>query len=180
MRAQIGRSWSDVYGDICRRYPKRGSYQNQEVHKRLMWTIELEQDVYLAVDGEVYSKRYDFKVSTYYAGMGWTRKLYVHPETGILCESRRVPSAQRVTHRAKGETAQKRGKNKADTKRRHAVALQEKRAARRELARQADEILSRGFYMCNNDHIRFGAKHVAFYYCEDDSQKLARTAYRRL
>lgn len=73
LRAQVGRSWNDVYSDVCHTF--QGVVSNGErLSNYIDWDVELNVRVRES-DGELITER------------GYTvggNSLYVHPETGIL------------------------------------------------------------------------------------------------
>jgi hypothetical protein len=82
LRKQVGRPWNDVYSEICTHLDHR-SRQDSNVLKSIGWTVA--QDIMMH-DGKPYQVRWGRRDSWWrypYSG------LYVHPETGVLCEFKR-------------------------------------------------------------------------------------------
>jgi hypothetical protein len=82
LRKCVGRQWNDVYSEICTHLDRR-SHQDSDVLRSVAWTVA--QDIML-FDGKPYQPRWASRSSWLdYPYNG----LYVHPETGILCEYKR-------------------------------------------------------------------------------------------
>lgn len=73
LRAQVGRSWDDVYGDISRQAPFR-TFAGNELREYVVRQVEL--NAFVEEDGRVMAQNY----GGYYEVTG----LYVHPSTKVL------------------------------------------------------------------------------------------------
>jgi len=81
LRSKVGQSWDKVYSEICSMADPRTS-EGSLVRRDLKWHVNLSG--VLMINGVPYTTRWGSHTTTgYYPIYG----LYVHPETGILCEA---------------------------------------------------------------------------------------------
>jgi hypothetical protein len=77
--SQVGRRWDDVYSNLCQRLNTQ-TLAGQHVLSHVWGFVERHVEI---VDGKPYRK-----------DRCWSpRYLYVHPDTGLLCQATRSPSA---------------------------------------------------------------------------------------
>ena len=77
LRRQVGRPWNDVYSEISQHLRPTDAVQ-QHVRDHVRWEVELHARI---IDGEVYDQpRWGARLKLR------DGDLYVHPETGILCD----------------------------------------------------------------------------------------------
>jgi hypothetical protein len=78
LRSSCGRSWNDVYSEICRAIGRTGGWGIRHI---LSAHLNVAINTYRAVDGNTYNcgKRGIEKI-----GDGWSFEFYVEPETGLL------------------------------------------------------------------------------------------------
>jgi len=77
--AQVGQPWNDVYSKLCRTFDTRNG-RDQEVMRQLRWLVEQHCEI---VGGEVCDSALSRRSAKPYP----VRGLYVHPETGLLCNN---------------------------------------------------------------------------------------------
>ena len=78
----VGRPWNDVYSEVCTHVDRRSDV-GYNVLRHLDWAVAQDIEIH---NGKPYQTRWGRRSSDYpYSG------LYVHPETGILCEYEREP-----------------------------------------------------------------------------------------
>lgn len=85
LRSKVGQPWDDVYSELCRQLDTK-TMAGQHVLSHLWHYVERHVE---SIDGIFYSK----SSSVYRTRLDRSRyeQFYVHPETGILCASAKIP-----------------------------------------------------------------------------------------
>lgn len=86
LRSKVGQQWDDVYSELCQRLDT-STLSGQHILFHLWGFVE--RNVVL-IDGVPYRKdNQEYPLGRFYRG--WRDKLYVHPDTGILCIVKKPP-----------------------------------------------------------------------------------------
>lgn len=92
LRSKIGQHWDDIYSELCQRLD-RNTVTGQHVFHHI-WGI-VERNVVL-VDGVPYPKIRSRHAKPFPLGH-WRETLYINPETGILCLTKKLPKSDSGT-----------------------------------------------------------------------------------
>ncbi|WP_392478602.1 hypothetical protein [Nostoc sp. C110] len=89
LRSQVGQPWNDVYSQLCQRLDP-STMAGQHVIGHVWDYVERYVEI---IDGGFYSKPYRGYRSQ--LDTNHRDRFYIHPETGILCASEKIPRKQK-------------------------------------------------------------------------------------
>lgn len=93
--SHVGEPWNDVYSDLCQRLTTQ-TLSGQHILSHVWFFVERYVEM---VDGLPYHKASSRWGRWVDRPLGyWRTELYVHPDTGLLCEAKPLPPAPKPTN----------------------------------------------------------------------------------